>query len=346
MYSFWEENPVTSKEQQIPRVYLEIKNWSFVSVLFISLLQASFHSVQTDPVIVVVCHAVRGFASLLQMGTVISCGNLLSCNYCCKVCVGLVAHVLQYWKIVLMDMVHWGNSPNVAEELGKIPIYLKKTKNCRSGFSVLISFLPSSKENWTELVFLCTFGKNRQFEFIEMASRAHVLLNLYTLSLRSTPVDAHSFGSLNLWVPFVEWWESYLLSECTTNYLHLVVLICGSWIFRYAHSIKFICNPQISTCAFVVIHGSQGGEKGVTWCATYKVRPDNVVALCFPGSVLPASSCPFCIRVSPVFFTFWCFLLVILLCKKEECSQRNAEVLPMFLSPRRLKCALGRKSVW
>lgn len=77
MYSFWEENPITSKEQQIPGVYLEIKIWPFASVLFISLSCGHpFLLCKQTLVIAVAYHTVN----VVGVTCVISCRNLLSYN--------------------------------------------------------------------------------------------------------------------------------------------------------------------------------------------------------------------------------------------------------------------------
>ena len=43
----------------------------------------------------------------------------------------------------------------------------------------------------------------------------------------------------------------FYLSNLTN--IHLILIICGFCIFKFAFSLKFICNTQIRTCSTVIV---------------------------------------------------------------------------------------------
>lgn len=54
--------------------------------------------------------------------------------------------------------------------------------------------------------------------------------------------------------------ESHSLKECTVSYLQLVLVIPGVWIGKLAYLVKLL--PKLTLASvFVVIHGSQSGDK-------------------------------------------------------------------------------------
>lgn len=127
-----------------------------------------------------------------------------------------------------------------------------------------------------------------------------------------------------------------LLSQTVTQ---LMFMICGFRIYEFAYSLKLICNPKINTRAFRVILRHVQNSENLSPRHAQETEQGDTLPSCSSSPCV--NKCPLQRLFSATFSHFCAFLGGILLFKMLPSIVLKCG--PVFLSTRRLWCALRRK---